>query len=88
MRFPTAMRTTIGLVLVAGALLLFVTTRRERADLPAWLPRLAPAIGLLGLSTLAAARESVPWSLVSIACSLVAIVLILSVLREIVKRRG
>ena len=81
------MRSTIGLILVAGAAILFLTTRRERADLPPWLPRLAPAIALLGVATLAAAREHVAWSVASIVCSLVAIGLVLTVLRDILRRK-
>lgn len=81
------MRVTIGLILVAGAAILFLTTRRERDDLPSWLPRLAPAIGLLGVSTIAAARDHVGWSLLSIATSLVAIGLVLTVLRDILRKK-
>lgn len=80
------MRLTLGLTLLAGAALLFITSRRERARVPQWVPVLAVAIASLGLSTLATTRPGLAWSISSICFSLIAIVLILVVIREILRR--
>jgi len=76
----------LAATLVAGALLLWFTSRRERSRVPRWVPSLAIAIGALGLSVAASSRPGVGWSISSICFSLIAIVLILTVLRDILRR--
>ncbi len=71
---------------VAGGVLWRVATR-ERALVAPWLPRLGLGIAVLGLGTLAITLDGVGWNFVSIAASLIAIGLILSVLLEIMRRR-
>ena len=80
------MRLTLAATLVIGAVLLFVASRREQARVPKWVPTLAIAIGALGISTSAAAQPGVAWSISSICFSLIAIILILVVIREILRR--
>ena len=80
------MRLGLGVVLVVAGLALLASSRRERADVPAWTPRLAVAIGALGVSVLAASRPGMGWSVSSICFSLIAIVLIVTVLRDNLRR--
>jgi hypothetical protein len=76
------MQLWLGIItFVAGAVLWYVSNR-ERALVPPWVPRLAIGVTALGLSTLAATQPATAWKMVSIALSLVAIALIVSVLRE------
>lgn len=76
----------IGLVTVVIGLTLVVTSRLERDAVPVWLPRLAVAVTSLGAGTLASTRPGVAWSFVSIAFSLVAIVLLVMVIRDTLRR--
>ena len=80
------MRLALSLTLLIGAALLWVVSKRERAKVPAWVPTLAIAIAALGLSTAASTRVGLAWSVSSICFSIIAIVLILLVLREILRR--
>ena len=75
-----------GITLVAG-LLLLVSTRRERATLPDWFGRLPFGIIFLGLGTLLLSVPGTRSSLLSAACSLVAIVILASVVWRILRRR-
>jgi len=80
------MRFWVGLVtLLAGGALWF-SARRERAAVPPWLPRLAVAIVALGLGTLAATGPGFWWSVSSISFSLIAIVLLLWVIIDTLRR--
>jgi hypothetical protein len=79
-------RLTLSLTLLVGAALLWIASRRERSRVPAWVPVLAVAIASLGLSTLATTQRGLGWSISSICFSLIAIVLILVVIREILRR--
>jgi hypothetical protein len=76
---------------VAGAAIWFFTRLRDDAPAPstrpAWVPRLALALIALGLSTLAGTRRGVGWSVSSICFSIIAIVLIVMVLRDNMRRR-
>ena len=81
------MRFWLGVVTLVAGVALWFTARRERAAVPAWVPRLAIAIAILGAGTIAATRRGLYWSVASSALSLVAIVLIATVLRQIVRRR-
>jgi hypothetical protein len=76
----------VGIVTLAAGVALLVTTRLERAALPRWMPRLALGVSALGLATLAARQPGLAWSISAIAFSLVAIVLIVLVLLENLRR--
>ena len=80
------MRLTLAATLLVGAALLFLASRREKTRVPKWVPTLAIAIGALGVSTAAASQPGVAWSISSICFSLIAIILILVVIREILRR--
>ena len=80
------MQLALSATLIIGALLLWFTSRRERSNIPRWVPPLAIAIGALGLSVAASSQPGVGWSISSICFSLIAIVLILTVIRDILKR--
>ena len=80
------MRLSLAATLLVGAILLFFAARRERARVPKWVPTLAIAIGALGISTAAASQPGVGWSVSSICFSLIAIILIITVIRDILRR--
>ena len=80
------MPTWVGVVTLLAGLALLVTTRVERDALPRWMPRLATAVCALGLATLAARQAGLWWSVSAIAFSVVAIVLIVLVLADILRR--
>lgn len=77
----------LGVVTFVAGGVLWRVANRERALVAPWLPRLGIGIAVLGLGTLAITLEGVGWNFVSIAASLVAISLIVSVLVEILRRR-
>jgi hypothetical protein len=82
-----AMQLWIGIfTFVAGGVLWYVCNR-DRALVPAWIRRLALGITALGLSTLAATQPELWWKISSISFSLIAIILIGSVLLEHLRRR-
>ena len=76
----------VGVVTLVAGLALLVSTRVERQVLPPWMPRLAVAVCALGVATLAARQPGLGWSVSAIAFSLVAIVLIVLVLAENLRR--
>ncbi len=80
------MRLLLAATLVAGAILLWFASRRERTRVPRWVPTLAVAIGALGLSTAAASQPGLGWSISSICFSLIAIILIVTVIRDMLRR--
>ena len=80
------MRLPLAATLIVGAALLWFTSRRERSRVPQWVPTLAVAIVSLGLSVAVASRPGIGWSISSICFSLIAIILILTVIRAILKR--
>ena len=80
------MRLWVGVVTLLAGLALLATSRRERAQVPAWMPRLALAVAALGVATLAATRPGVGWSVSSISFSLIAIVLLLWVIVDMLRR--
>lgn len=80
------MRLSLAVTLLVGAALLWFASRRERSRVPPWVPTLAIAIGSLGVSTAAATRQGIGWSISSICFSLIAIILILVVMRQILRR--
>ena len=81
------MRPWLGFLTLAAGVALWLAARWERAIVPAWVPRLAVGVSFLGLSTLAATRQEPAWSYVSIACSLVAIIMIVRVIRDMLRRQ-
>ena len=74
------------LTFVGGATLLYVASR-DRELLPVWVMRLALGLTALGLSTLARTQQGLAWSISSICFSLIAIILLGSVLLEMLNRR-
>jgi hypothetical protein len=80
------MRLVLAATLVVGAILLWFASRRERTRVPRWVPTLAVAIGALGLSTAAASQPGLGWSISSICFSLIAIILIVTVIRDMLRR--
>ena len=80
------MRLVLAATLVVGAILLWFASRRERTRVPRWVATLAVAIGALGLSTAAASQPGLGWSISSICFSLIAIILIVTVIRDMLRR--
>ena len=76
----------LATTLLVGALLLWFASRRERSRVPRWVPTLAIAIGSLGVSVGVATQRGLGWSISSICFSLIAIILILVVIRDILRR--
>ena len=76
----------VAATLLIGATLLYLASRRERGRIPRWVPTLSIAIAALGLSTAAATQPGIGWSISSICFSLIAIVLILVVIRDMLRR--
>ena len=72
--------------LVVGAVLVWLGSRGEQSRVPAWVPTLAMAIASLGISVAVASQPGIGWSISSICFSLIAIILILVVIREILRR--
>jgi hypothetical protein len=58
--------------------------RRDGAD---WVPRFGLALGALGLSVLASTQPGLSWTISSICFSLIAIILLVWVLIETVRRQ-
>ena len=84
-------RVVIGaLAFVAGAALWFFSRRSavaaERGAPAASLPRIGVAMGALGLSILASSQRGLGWSVSSICYSLVAILLLVRVARDSLRR--
>ena len=91
------MRLWLGVAtFVAGAIVWFLTgasfgpaARRARAaDAPraAWIARFGIALSALGLSVLASTQPGLSWTISSICFSLIAIILLLWVLRDNLRR--
>jgi peptidoglycan/LPS O-acetylase OafA/YrhL len=80
------MRLPLAATLVAGAALLWLASRREQSRVPRWVPTLAIAIASLGVSVAVASQPGIGWSISSICFSLIAIILILVVIRDILRR--
>ena len=80
------MRLPLAATLVAGAALLWLASRREQSRVPRWVPTLAIAIASLGVSVAVASQSGIGWSISSICFSLIAIILILVVIRDILRR--
>lgn len=80
------MQLWIGIITFAAGMTLIASSKRDASVAPRWLPRLAYAVTALGLGTLAATRPGVAWNAASIALSLVAIVLLIGVIRDSLRR--
>lgn len=80
------MRLAIGSITLLCGLALLVSTRLERDRVPANFQRLALGIACLGAGTLAALPATLTWNIVSSVMSLVAILLIGSVVLENLRR--
>jgi uncharacterized membrane-anchored protein len=80
-------RAIVGWATLAIGAALVATSYRERRVVPPWVPQVAIAVVALGISTLAASRFGVVWSVTSIAFSLVAIVLLIRVILSTLRRR-
>jgi len=81
------MRLPLTVTLVVGAALLWLASRREQSRVPRWVPPLAIARSSLGVSEAVASQSCIGWSISAICFSLIAIMLILVVIREILKRK-
>jgi hypothetical protein len=79
-------RLALSATLLVGAILLWFASRREKTRVPPWVATLAIAIGALGVSTAAATRPGIGWSISSICFSVIAIVLIVVVIRDMLRR--
>jgi uncharacterized membrane protein HdeD (DUF308 family) len=80
------MRLWIGIITLVAGLILLVSTRVEREHVPRWMPRVAIAVTALGTSTIASTQPGIGWSVSSMSFSLIAIVLLLGVIRETLRR--
>jgi hypothetical protein len=80
------MRLVLAATLLVGAGLLYFASRREQARVPKWVPTLAIALAALGVSTAAASQPGIGWSISSICFSLIAIILIVVVIRDMLRR--
>jgi len=80
------MRLPLAATLVVGAVLLWLASRREQSRVPAWVPTLAMAIASLGISVAVASQPGIGWSISSICFSLIEIILILVVIKELLRR--
>ena len=84
-------RVVIGIAaFVAGAALWYFTRRSgvptDPRNLGASLPRIGVAVGALGLSLLASSQRGLGWSISSICYSLVAILMLVRVARDSIRR--
>ncbi|MFN2397882.1 MAG: hypothetical protein ABR543_04460 [Gemmatimonadaceae bacterium] len=82
------MRFWIGLVTLAGGVVVWLAARAEKSRVPPYLPSLGLGIAALGVSTLSMTRTGPGWIVSSIAFSLIAITLIGSVVLAILRRRS
>lgn len=81
------MQLVLGVLTFLGGATLWYVANRDRELVPGWVQRLALGLTALGLSTLARTQEGFVWSLSSICFSIIAIVMLASVLLEMLKRR-
>lgn len=80
------MRFMLAATLIIGGAALWLAARRERSRVPRWVPTLAVAIASLGVSVAVATQPGIGWSISSICFSLIAIILIVVVLRDMLRR--
>ena len=80
-------RLWVGVITFIAGSLLWFAVQSEYLRGPRWLLRLGAGIGFLGLSTLLTTQTGLTWSLASIALSIVAIWLIVSVIIDNLRRK-
>lgn len=76
----------LGILTFVSGGLLFRFAKGEGGRGPSWLPRLGLAMGALGLATLAMTQRGLPWAISSICLSVIAIVYLVSILVELLRR--
>jgi hypothetical protein len=77
----------IGIVTFLFGSALWYRSQVTPNGVPPWMPRLGIGTSILGLGTLSLTQPGLPWIVASIFCSVVAIVLIASVVNETRRRR-
>lgn len=82
-----SMQLVLGVLTFVGGAMLWYVAQRDREFVPVWVMRLALGLTALGLSTLARTQEGLAWSISSICFSLIAIILLGSVVLEMLRRR-
>ena len=80
------MRLPLGIFLFVAGALLWYAAGRWRAPVPPHVPRLGLGVAALGVGVLANTQPGLAWTAVSICFSVVAIVLLLSVIAEMLRR--
>jgi len=81
------MRLSVGIVTFLLGAALWARSQWGPRPVPRWLARLGVGMAALGVSTLAMTQAGVPWIILSISCSLIAIALIGWVVVENFRRR-
>ena len=80
------MRFLIGAILFVAGVALFVSARREREHVLPGMPRLGVGVAALGFASMALALETFEWNIVSIVFGAIAVVLLLSVMVQQLRR--
>lgn len=81
------MQLVLGVLTFVGGATLWYVANRDRELLPEWVMRLALGLTALGLSTLARTQQGLAWSISSICFSLIAIIMLASVVLEMLRKR-
>lgn len=81
------MRFLIGAVLFVAGVALFVSARRERDHVLPGMPRLGIGVAALGLASMTLTLGTFAWNIVSIVFGAIAVVLLLSVMIQQLRRR-
>ena len=81
------MQLVLGVLTFVGGATLWYVANRDREFVPGWVSRLALGLTALGLSTLARTQEGLAWSISSICFSLIAIIMLATVVLEMLRRR-
>ena len=81
------MQLVLGVLTFVGGATLWYVANRDRELLPEWVMRLALGLTALGLSTLARTQQGLAWSTSSICFSLIAIIMLASVVLEMLRKR-
>ena len=81
------MRFFIGAFLFVAGVALFISARREREHVLPGMTRLGVGVAALGLASMALALETFAWHVVSIVFGAIAVVLLLWVMIQQLRRR-
>ena len=81
------MRFLIGAAVFVLGVALFISARRERADVIPGLPMLGAGVACLGLGSMTLTLGGFAWNIVSIVFGAVAVALLLTVLIRQLRRR-